>query len=173
MKKNEFFEAKDVSRNADCLYRVYAQSGEFYFICLGGLGQTAQALTVHFGLLGLLIGSVLKKRAKKQAEAVLQRAEGQDLETLLRENKKNFKVYIPEITDAVVEPPAFFAMHGTQAGRWNFKLRDGKKFRFEFETTGAMQTAMNLLPRLLNATLRVNVEWNEPKKKFQKIKTVG
>jgi len=28
-----------------------------------------------------------------------------------------------------------------------------------------------VLPRLLNATLRVNVEWNELKKKFQKRKT--
>jgi hypothetical protein len=33
-----------------------------------------------------------------------------------------------------------------------------------------MQAAMILLPRLLNASLRVNVEWNEPKKKFQKTK---
>ena len=76
-------------------------------------------------------------------------------------------------TEAVVEPPAFFAMHGTQTGSWHFKLHDGKKFRFEFETTEAMQAAMNLLPRHLNATLRVNAEWNEAKKKFQKIKNPG
>jgi len=171
MQKNESFDAKDVSRNVDCQYRVYAQSGEFYFIYLGGLGQTARVVTAQFGLIGALIGSAMKKRAQKQADAVLQRAEGQDLETLLRENKKSFKVYIPEITEAVMEPPALFAMHGKQTGRWNFKLRDGKKFRFEFETIEAMQAAMNLLPRLLNATLHVNAEWNEPKKKFQKKKT--
>ena len=168
MQKNESFDAKIVSQNAGSLYRVYAQSGEFYFICLGGVGQTAQVVTAQFGLIGALIGSAIKKRAKKQAEAVLQRAEGQDLESLLRDNKKSFKVYIPEITEAVVEPPALLALNGKQAGRWNFKLRDGKKYRFEFETTEAMQAALNLLPRLLNATLRVNVEWNEPKKKFQK-----
>jgi hypothetical protein len=170
MPNTESFDAKDVSRNADCLYRVYAQAGEFYFISLGGLSQTARVVASQFGLIGILIGSAMKKRAKKQAEAMLQRADEQDLESLLRENKKSFKVYIPEITEAVMEPPSFLALHGKQTGRWNFKLRDGKKYRFEFETNEAMQAAMNLLPRLLNATLRANVEWNEPKKKFLKKK---
>jgi hypothetical protein len=90
---------------------------------------------------------------------------------LLRENKTNFKVFIPEISEAVINPPSFFAMHGKQAGRWNFKLRDGKKFRFEFENADEMKIALDVLPGLLDATLRVNVEWSEPKKKFQKKKT--
>jgi hypothetical protein len=42
--------------------------------------------------------------------------------------------------------------------------------RFEFETADEMKTALNLLPQLLNATLKVNVEWDETKKRFQKIK---
>ena len=90
---------------------------------------------------------------------------------MLRENKTNFKVFIPEITEAAVEPPSFFALRGKQAGRWNFNLRDGKKFKFEFENVGTMQAALDLLSRPLNGTLRINVEWNEPKKKFQKKKT--
>ena len=102
---------------------------------------------------------------------MLQHAEGQDPESLLRENKTNFKVYVPEISEAVIEPPSFWALHGKQAGRWNFKLRDGKKFRFEFENADAMKAALDVLPGLLNATLRVNVEWNEAKKKFRKKKT--
>jgi hypothetical protein len=61
-------------------------------------------------------------------------------------------------------------MHGKQAGRWNFSLRDGKKMRFEFENSDELKAALDVLPRLLNATLRVNVEWNEMKKRFQKIK---
>jgi hypothetical protein len=89
---------------------------------------------------------------------------------LLRENKNNFKVYIPEIREAAIEPPALFTLHGKQAGRWNFSLRDGKKMRFEFENSGELKAALDALPRLLNATLRVNVEWNEIKKRFQKIK---
>ena len=152
------------------MYRIYARAGDLYFINLGGLSPVTHALTAHFGLIGMLIGSALKKRAKRQAEALLQRAEGQDPEFLLRENKTNFKVYVPEIREAVIEPPSFFTLRGKHAGRWNFKLRDGKKFRFEFENADAMKAALDALSGLLDATLRVNVEWNEPKKKFQKKK---
>jgi hypothetical protein len=74
------------------------------------------------------------------------------------------------LRDSVIEPPSFFAFHGKQAGRWNFSLRDGKKMRFEFENTDEMKAALDALPRLLNATLQVNVEWDETKKRFQKKK---
>ena len=171
MQKTGSFDARFVSRRVESVYRIYAQASDLYFINLGGLSTVAQALTVHFGLIGMLIGSALKKRAKQKAEAMLQHAEGQDPESLLRENKTNFKVYVPEISEAVIEPPSFWALHGKQAGRWNFKLRDGKKFRFEFENADAMKAALDVLPGLLNATLRVNVEWNEAKKKFRKKKT--
>jgi hypothetical protein len=42
--------------------------------------------------------------------------------------------------------------------------------RFEFENTDEMKAALGALPRLMNATLRVNVEWDETKKRFQKTK---
>jgi hypothetical protein len=164
------FNAKLVSARSDSMYRVYARGNDLYFIQLAGLSTTAQALTIHFGLIGYLIRESMKRRAKKKTEAILQRAGNQDPEELLRENKNNFKVYIPEIREAAIEPPALFAMHGKQAGRWNFSLRDGKKMRFEFENSDELKAALDVLPRLLNATLQVNVEWNEIKKRFQKIK---
>jgi len=159
-----------VSTRSDSVYRIYARGNDLYFIQLAGLSTTAQALTVHFGLIGMLIGESLKRRAKKKTEEFLQRAGQVDPEELLCENKNNFKAYIPEIREAAIEPPALFAMHGKQAGRWNFSLRDGKKMRFEFENSDELKAALDVLPRLLNATLRVNVEWDEMKKRFQKIK---
>ena len=171
MQNNSSFDARYASRGGDNLYRIYVRGNDLYFINLGGLGPVAQALTVHFGLIGMLIGSALKKRAKRQTEALLQRPESQDPESLLRENKSNFKLYVPEISEAAMEPPSLWAMHGKQAGRWNFKLRDGRKFRFEFVTADAMKGALDLLSASLNATLRVNVEWNQSKQKFQKKKT--
>ena len=164
------FNARLVSTRSDSVYRVYARGNDLYFIQLAGLSTTAQALTIHFGLIGMLIGESMKRRAKKKAEATLQRAGQVAPEELLRENKNNFKVYIPEIREAAIEPPSFFTLHGKQAGRWNFSLRDGKKMRFEFETTDELKAALDVLPRLLSATLRVNAEWNEMKKRFQKIK---
>jgi hypothetical protein len=164
------FDARFISRRSDNLYRIYVRGSDLYFINLGGVGAVTSAVASQLGLIGALIAMALKKRAKRQAEALLQRAEGQDMEFLLRENKSNFKLYVPEISEAAMEPPSFWAMHGKQAGRWNFQTRDGKKFRFEFVTTDAVKAALDVLPGLLNATLRVNVEWNEPKKKFLKKK---
>ena len=170
MENSATFNARLVSARLDSVYRVYARGNDLYFIQLAGLSTTAQALTIHFGLIGMLIGESMKRRAKKKAEATLQRAGQVDPEELLRESKNNFKVYIPEIRDSAIEPPALFALHGKQAGRWNFSLRDGKKMRFEFENSDELKAALDMLPRLLNATLRVNVEWDEIKKRFQKIK---
>jgi hypothetical protein len=170
MENSATFNARLVSTRSDSVYRIYARGNDLYFIQLTGLSTTAQALTIHFGLIGYLIRESMKRRAKKKTEEFLQRAGQVDPEELLRENKNNFKVYIPEIREAAIEPPALFAMHGKQTGRWNFFLRDGKKMRFEFENSDELKGALDVLPRLLNATLRVNVEWNEMKKRFQKIK---
>ena len=167
------FLARYTSNSSDSTYRIHARAGELYFINIGGLNASTRAITVHFGLVGMLIASAMKKRAKRRTEARLQSAEAQDPEFLLRQDKTSFKVFIPEISEAVIEPPSFFALHGKQAGSWNFKMRDGKKYRFEFENTDTMKAALEVLPGLLNATLRVNVEWDEAKKKFQKRKITG
>jgi hypothetical protein len=164
------FDAKLVSTHPDRVYRIYVKGSDLFFIQLTGLSTTAEALTIHFGLIGYLIRESMKRRAKKKADAFLQSAGQVEPEELLRDSKNNFKVYIPEIREAAIEPPALFALHGKQAGRWNFSLRDGKKMRFEFENTDQMKAALDVLPRLLNATLTVKVEWDERKKRFQKTK---
>jgi hypothetical protein len=170
MENSATFNARLVSTRSDRVYRICVRGNDLFFIQLAGLSTTADALMIHFGLIGYLIRESMKRRAKKKTEEFLQRAGQVDPEELLRENKNNFKVYIPEIREATIEPPSFFALHGKQAGRWNFSLRDGKKMRFEFENSDELKAALDVLPRLLNATLRVNVEWNEIKKRFQKIK---
>ncbi|MGA2243104.1 MAG: hypothetical protein ABSH11_13850 [Verrucomicrobiota bacterium] len=170
MESSATFNARLVTSPSERVYRIYVKGSDLFFIQLAGFSQTAEVLTVHFGLIGLLIGESMKRRAKKNAETTLQRAGQVDPEELLRENKNNFKVHIPEIREAAIDPPALFAMHGKQAGRWNFSLRDGRKMRFEFENSDELKAALDVLPRLLNATLRINVEWNEIKKRFQKIK---
>jgi len=153
------------------MFRIYAQGSDLYFVDLGGLGDVGRAVTAQFGLIGYLIGARMKKKAKQKATELIQRFEAQDLDSLLRESKSSFKLYIPEISEAVIEPPAFFAMHGKQAGRLNLKTRDDKKYRLEFENTDSLRAALDVLPKLLNGTLRINGEWNESKKKFEKKKS--
>jgi hypothetical protein len=169
MENPETFNVRWVSRR-DNIYRVYARGSDLYFIRLGGLSATTDALTMHFGLIGYLIRESMKRRAKKKTEELLQRAGQVDPEQLLRDNKSNFKLFVPEVREAVIEPPALFARHGRQAGRWNVFLQNGKKMRFEFENTDELKVALNVLPQLMNATLRINVEWDETKKRFQKKK---
>lgn len=169
MKSNRLFDARFISKNPH-MFRVYVQGSDLYFVDLGGLGELGQAVTVHFGLIGYLIGSAMKKKAKQKAEDLLQRFETQDLESLLRESKKSFKLYIPEISEAVIDPPAFFGLHGKQTGRLNLKTRDDNEYRFEFENVDSVRAALDALPGLLNGTLRINGEWNESKKKFEKKK---
>src|ERR1019366_9634615 len=97
MESSATFNARLVSTRADSVCRVYARGNDLFFIQLAGLSTTAEALTVHFGLIGMLIGESLRRRAKKKTEEFFQRAGQGDPEELLRENKKKFKVYISEI----------------------------------------------------------------------------
>lgn len=170
MTNNALFDAKYITRNNDHIFRIYTQGSDLYFVDLGGLGDVGRAVTAQFGLIGYLIGAHMKKKAKQKASELLQRFEAQDLESLLRESKTSFKIYIPEISEAAIEPPAFFAMHGKQAGRLNLKTRGDTKYRFEFENADSLRAALDALPRLLNGTLRINGEWNESKMKFEKKK---
>jgi hypothetical protein len=164
------FNAKFVSMSAVREYRVYARRSDFFFIEVPGLSATAEALSIHFGIIGLLVRRHLKKKARKKAELYFQAADLEDPEKLLGQNKHNFKVYVPEIRESSIEPPALFAMHGQQAGGWQFSMRDGKKMRFEFVNVDDMKAASTVLPQLLNGTLKVKAEWNETKKRFQKLK---
>ena len=164
------FVARMASGSFERTYRISVQGNDLYFIELPGVSVGAQALTAQLGLAGLLIGHSLKKRAQKKAEAARQTGGQQDPEAAIRENKNNFKLYAPEIKDASIDPPGFWQLHGKQAGRLTFTSRDGKKRKFEFENPDEMKTALEILPRLLNATLRVNAEWDESKKQFQKLK---
>ena len=64
------FTAKLASARATRVYRVYLRRADLFFIVLAdGLSANPETLTVHFGLLGALIGAMMKKRAKKKNAA--------------------------------------------------------------------------------------------------------
>src|SRR5215475_13280070 len=85
-------------KHANRIYRVYLRRDDLFFIVLAeGLSANPETLTVHFGLLGLLIGSSMKKRAKKKHAAAAARMDQTDPEQLLTENKRNFRLHTSEI----------------------------------------------------------------------------
>ena len=173
MDTNGTFNAKLIASSYRT-YRVYLKRADIFFIVIaGGLSANPDMLTVHFGLVGALIGHFVKKRAKKKSEATIQRIDQVDPEELVSEHKHNFKLHTSEIREARVEPRPWLVMSGNQAGRCKFFLRDGRKMNFEFETTEDMSAALNLLPQLLNSSLVVNVEWDEQKKRYRKKKATA
>src|SRR6266581_2754384 len=141
------FTAKLVSARATRVYRVYVRRADLFFIVLAeGLSANPETLTVHFGLLGALIGAMMKKRAKKKNAAATQRMDQTDPEQLLTEHKHNFKLHTSEIREGSIEPRPWLTIESRQAGQWKLLLRDDRKMNFEFETNEDMSAALNLLP---------------------------
>jgi len=170
MDTNGTFNAKLIASSYRT-YRVYLRRSDLFFIVIaGGLSANPDMLTVHFGLLGALIGHIVKKRAKKKNGATIQRIDQLDPEQLLSEHKHNFKLHTSEIREGRIDPRSWLLLGGNQAGRWKLFLRDGKKMNFEFESNEDMSAALNLLPQFFNSSLIVNVEWDQQKKRFRKKK---
>ena len=169
MENKVTFNAKLVlAASADRVYRVTQMGNDLYFIRIGGQGGVQEGITRQFGLLGFIIGALLKKRSDKKKESLIQNIDQTHPEQLLAEHKHNFKLNREEIQGGAIEPPSFFAAHGPQVGRWNFHLMDGKKMNFQFDQIADMKTALDVLPILCSGGLSVNVEWNEGKQRFEK-----
>src|SRR5258708_33046865 len=93
------------ARHASRVYRVYPRRADLFFIVLAeGLSANPQTLTVHFGLLGFLIGAMMKKRAKKKNAAAPHPMDQNDPEELLTENKPNVRPHHAEIKEDQIEP---------------------------------------------------------------------
>ena len=165
------FTAKLASARATRVYRVYPRRDDLFFIVLAdGLNANPETLTVHFGLLGALIGAMMKKRAKKKNAAAAQRMDQTDPDQLLTEHKHNFKLHNSEIREGSIEPRPWITFDGHQVGYLKLSLRDDRKMKFQFETNDQMAAGLDALSRFLSGSLKVNVEWDENKKRFKKKK---
>jgi hypothetical protein len=113
----------------------------------------------------------MKKRAKKKNTAAAQRMDQTDPEQLLTEHKHNFKLHNSEIREGSIEPRSWITFDGHQVGYLKLLLRDDRKMKFQFETNDQMAAGLDALSRFLSGSLKVNVEWDENKKRFKKKKT--
>ena len=152
-------------------YRIYVQRNDLLFIQTeGGANSLFGAIAPLLGPVGTLAGLASSLFSKRKTRYKLENIDQENPEELLRETENNFKLNASEIRDAAIEPPALFVTAG-KAGRLNLTVRHGEKIKLEFDNDGEMNTATRLLAQLLNSTLRVNVEWNEKKQRFQKKET--
>jgi hypothetical protein len=153
-------------------YRVFVERSDLLFIQVeGGSKSVLEAAAPFIGPVGNLIPLTLWLFGKGKTKAKLQRLETGDPEELLREGDHNFKLNLAEIRDAAIEAPAMFQTSG-KAGRLNFLVRHGEKIKCEFDSAADMATAIRLLSPLLSSTLKVDVEWNGEKQRFEGKKTI-
>ena len=153
-------------------YRVFVERSDLLFIQVEGGSRSILAAAAPFlGPAGNIIPLTLWLFGKSKARAKLQRLEEGNPEELLRESENNFKLNLAEIRDAAIEAPAFFQTSG-KAGRLNFSVRHGEKIKCEFDNDTDMNKAIRLLAPLLSSTLKVGVEWNGEKRRFESKKTI-
>lgn len=149
-------------------YRVYLRGSDLIFIQTDAgvrSGWPGQILA-HLWPVGILVNLfwwVSSKRRTWDSE----RLDEADPEDLLRESESNFKIYLLEIQDAALEPPAHLSTSGTKAGRLWLFLPGGRKITLAFGDADEIKTALRLLTPRLGSTLRVNVKWNEGRQRFQ------
>lgn len=169
MGNNPVFNARLISNvSFDTLYRVYAVGADLYFIRIGGQGGLWEGLTRPLGLFGLLLESSIKKRAERKEKSLIEAVDGASPEQLLSRHEDNFRLGPVELSEGSVDPPSFFATHGPHVGRCQLNLRDGRKLNFQFEHTGDMRVAMDVLSGLISTRLHVNVRWNANKQRYEK-----
>jgi len=167
------FAARLVSHGVSSgMYRIHLRGSDLLFIQIevGEITRNWHAITAFLGPVGSLLDLLFRSYSKRRANAALAHAAERDAEELIHENAANFRLYIPEIRDAVLEPPTWLSLAGKHVGRLTLFVRNGKEMHLQFDTTDEMRTALRLLGPALNSTLRINVEWNEQEQRFQRRK---
>jgi len=153
-------------------YRIFVERSDLLFIQVeGGSRSVLEAAVPFLGPAGGIIPLTLWLFNKRKTKAKHQRLEEGDPGELLRESENNFKLNLAEIRDAAIEAPALLQNSG-KAGRLNLVVRHGEKIKCEFDNAAEINKAIHLLAPLLSSTLKVNVEWNGEKRRFEKKKTI-
>jgi hypothetical protein len=163
------FNARYVSfLKSDRLYRVYIERDELFFLKIAGQA-ISQALSMHFGLLGILIFAPMRRRAKTKIEARIKEYDQHPPSIHLSDGKHNFRTMISEIESSTLMPAAAFNAHGQQVGRWVLQIRGQKPMSFQFESLEDMRHAFEMLPKHLSVHQN-QVVWNDAKGKYVKMK---
>jgi hypothetical protein len=155
-------------------YRVYLRGSDLLFIHAEGRESRLNKLVAHFagplGIFGVLAAAVIAAliwlHSKLNRQETLPRPD-EGPEGLLDAHEKNFKLYLQEIQEAVVEGPSFVTSAG-KGGQLNFRLRNGKKLKLGFAEADELKAALTLLGPLIQSILRFNVKSSAPGRWFRR-----
>jgi hypothetical protein len=151
---------------SDRYYRVYLRGQELFFIRTSGQ-LTGELVARQFGLLGMLVWSLIKKGRQKKWAAMMEMLDRTPLDELLLKHKHNFKAHPMQLAEQVLEPPGWFKGHGNYVARWRFTMPGGgERMTFQLATNEDVEAALRLLPPVTGGMLRIDLEWNASKKKY-------
>jgi hypothetical protein len=149
----------------DHLFRVYLTQTHLFLIRIGGARNNAVAH--QGGLLGMLIAHYMNKAAKKKEQKRVLENENKPLEQMMAEHKRNHVIAVADISDPAIEKGGFWSAGQTKL---TFNLSSEKKrVQCVLESVDDVRDALRTLPGLL-PHLRVAVQFNEKKKRFDKLK---
>jgi hypothetical protein len=175
MEKSAGFNARETHAfTSDTLYRMYVVEGQLYCIRLAGQAGFARGaaagLRAQLGLVGAVVGHLLKSSAAQNTQEAAQQLDRRDPKILLKAKEGSFVMTPGAIVEAALEPSAAYQAHGDQYGRLLVRGEDGKKTTYQFETLEDMHRAVQLLPAVFGSKLTVNVEWSDRAKEYVKRK---
>jgi hypothetical protein len=154
----------------DRLFRVYADSDTLYFIRIGGQFAYKDIKDLHANPLGgglaYAVKSSLAAAERIMAPediAVLDRSSPR---SALGQHQHNMAIPLANIASATLVPPPLISLHGRNFGRWLLHLNEGATQTFQFMEIDEMQTALVVLPALLQDKLQVKVRWEPARAKF-------
>lgn len=139
------------------LHRVYIDSEALYLIRMRGIIGHADAgspFDLHPGR--ALTGMLIRWWARRSLDSAARALDSNDLHALLSASPGNLRVEPWEVEESRLDPPRMLG-HGEHFARWSLTLRDRKRLSFQIEDEESFRTALEHLPPLLGATLRVSV----------------
>jgi len=149
----------------DRQYRVYVHDEQLIFIRTGGQ-QMGHLVAHQFGLIGALIWALTKKSRERKQAAAMQALDAAHPLQLVTQHKHSFQSHRSQLTEQTLEPPSWYQGRGPYAARWRFAVGGKDRMQLELLTKEDVDTMLRLLSPIVGTSLRVDIEWNEKKKKF-------
>lgn len=140
---------------------VYVEATRLVAVKTGGqlAANGTNAITIQFGLLGVLIAYFLKKRADKQMAAMREDRRTLSLDELIRVDPKNFEVRFADVQKALFKKPGFFG--GGHTANLELSLGQKKPTVLMLKTKDAFETCRTSLATAFGPRLEI-----DPKLKF-------
>src|SRR4030095_14907523 len=108
---------------SDRQYRVYVRGQELFFVRTGGQ-MSGELVARQFGLLGVLVWSLMKKSRQRKHAAMIEMLDKTPLNELVTKHKHSSRSHPMQLTEQVLEPAGWFKSHGNYIARWRFTMAD-------------------------------------------------